>query len=991
MVLSSAAARLVLSILALAPATALSAGESGGEGRFLANTRQLIFEGARSGEGYFSADGTKMIFQSEREEGNPFYQIYILDFESGESHRVSPGTGKTTCPFFRPDGKRVLFASTHLDPDAVKKQEEELAFRKSGKKRRYSWDYDATMDIFTANPDGSERKRLTDAVGYDAEGAYSPDGRKIVFCSLRSGYEPGLSEADRKRLEVDPSYFGEIYIMNADGSNQERLTDDPGYDGGPFFTPSGDRIVWRHFGEDGMIADVYTMKLDGSDVRRITNFGAMSWAPYFHPSGKYIVFASNKLGFSNFELYMTDALGEKEPVRVTYTDRFDGLPVFSPDGTRLAWTATRAAGGTTQIYLADWNHDAALAAIGEAPPRSGAAEVGETEAKGGRSAATVIVGATSIAGVSPFSPEISAADLERRVAFLASDEREGRLTGSKGAREAADSIAAALAGAGVAPAGDAGGYFQEFPFPSAVEIDPDETALMVYGISEDGPALLELDRDFRPLSFSSSGGAHGDVVFCGYGLVVPGENKERFDSYNGLDVSGKVVLLLDGVPLDLPAPEKSRLHLHAGLREKALAARDRGAVGVLVVRGPHSDDAGKLIPLSYDTKLSDAGIPAASIAGDAAERMFAAAGENLDAVGADLAAGGVSSFPLDGISVRLYTALRRSESKGRNVIGVLPPRGGEAGGEYILICAHYDHLGHGEIGSLAGEDEKGEIHNGADDNASGTAVVLELAAALGAKRKSEPEKFDGGFLFALWSGEELGLVGSSFFADHPVVPIETIDACLNFDMVGRLRKNHLTLQGIGSSNAWPALIERKNVLAGFDIAMRNEPFLPTDATSLYKKGVPALTFFTGVHDEYSRPADKASTLNYDGLEKIGRFALRMALDLAQGERPAFTAMEKPSGMGGAQSGGRPYLGTIPDYAGSDVKGVRLTGVREGGPAAKGGVRGGDVIIRFAGSDISNIYEYTNILDVVNVGEPVEITVLRDGKKIDLTVIPESKK
>ena len=186
--------------------------------------------------------------------------------------------------------------------------------------------------------------------GYDAEGAFSPDGKKIVFCSLRDAYPTNkLSAADLKRLETDPAYFGEIYIMNADGSQQRRLTRTPGYDGGPFFSPDGQRIVWRRFETNGVVADVFTMKLDGSDVRRITDFGCMSWAPFFHPSGDYLVFTANKLGFANFELFIVDAQGEREPVRVTYTDGFDGLPSFSPDGKQLTWTSNRGADGKSQI------------------------------------------------------------------------------------------------------------------------------------------------------------------------------------------------------------------------------------------------------------------------------------------------------------------------------------------------------------------------------------------------------------------------------------------------------------------------------------------------------------------------------------------------------------------------------------------------------------------------------------------------------------------
>jgi Tol biopolymer transport system component len=227
------------------------------------------------------------------------------------------------------------------------------------------------MDVYTYSEKTGALTRLTTARGYDAEASYSPDGQWIAFSSIRDAYGRSLSAAEQKQLETDPSYFAEIYVMRADGSGQKRLTSVTGYDGGPFFSPDGTRIVWRRFDEQGLIADIWTMKLDGTDARRITDFGAMSWAPYLHPSGEYIIFASNKLGFENFELFLVDAQGTREPVRVTYTDGFDGLPVPSPDGRQLAWTSSRSGGSGSagQLFLAQWNHEKALEAVRSAPPR----------------------------------------------------------------------------------------------------------------------------------------------------------------------------------------------------------------------------------------------------------------------------------------------------------------------------------------------------------------------------------------------------------------------------------------------------------------------------------------------------------------------------------------------------------------------------------------------------------------------------------------------
>lgn len=336
---------------------------------FLTRIRRLTVEGRRAGEGYWSADGKRIVFQSEREPGNPFYQIYVLDLRTGETIRISPGYGKTTCAFFRPNSDQILFASTHADPRSKELQAEEIAFRASGKDRRYSWDYDPQMDVYAYSEKTGDLQRLTTSYGYDAEGSYSPDGQWIAFSSMRDAYNRPLTDKEQTMLKDNPSYFGEIYIMRADGTGQTRLTYAPGYDGGPFFTHDGSRIVWRRFDEQGLIADVWTMKPDGTDQKQITDFASMSWAPYEHPSGQYVIFSSNKLGFENFELFIVDLEGTKEPVRVTYTDGFDGLPVPSPDGNMLAWTSSRSGGTGGQIFLAQWNHEKALEALRNAPGR----------------------------------------------------------------------------------------------------------------------------------------------------------------------------------------------------------------------------------------------------------------------------------------------------------------------------------------------------------------------------------------------------------------------------------------------------------------------------------------------------------------------------------------------------------------------------------------------------------------------------------------------
>lgn len=1036
--------RRLLPILALFTAVAF-ADDAAQESRFLTSPRQLIFEGKRSGEGYFHPDGNLLIFQSEREEGNPFYQMYLLDLLSGETARLSPGVGKTTCGFFQPSTGRVLFASTHADPEAAAKQKAEIEFRASGKQRRYAWDYDAAMEIYSANQDGTQIVNLTNSPGYDAEAAFSPDGKQIVFCSLRFAFPNDQLPPEKRALyEKDPAWFGDIYIMNSDGSNVRRLTEAPGYDGGPFFSPDGERIIWRHFDESGMVADVWAMKTDGTDKQRITNFKSMSWAPFFHPSGQYVVFTSNKLGFSNFELFIVDVRGEREPVRVTFTDGFDGLPVFSPDGKRLSWTSGRTSDGKSQIFLANWNHAAALKALSDAPVReltpaektaleskrqAAAKDLADQEAKlaplPAKTSPALRDGKVAGLGglTSPLAAEVTPDDLKAEASWLADEARGGRQTGSPGADAAAAFLRDYFRAFGLKPLGD--DYYNAFTFNAGANVDASKSKLAI--VTEGKAKDFALDKDFRPLAFSENGDVEGEVVFAGYGLSVPEDGKNtRYNSYDGLDVKDKIVLLFRYVPEAVEPPRRAQLNRYAGLRYKAMMARERGAKGVLVVSGPNSPSPGQLQAMTNDGSHSGSGIVAGSISLAAAEALLAPSGKNLKDLQSGLdnenphAEGG---FVLPKVRAKLSVGIEHLKKSDRNVVAMIPPSGGSD--EYIVVGAHYDHLGTGGAGSsMARSGEEGKIHYGADDNASGTAVVLELAAYFAAKlgwnglpqanapRKGDPgvsNTYTGsttvvagelklapavgrrGIIFALWSGEEMGLIGSAAFAEKPPVPIEKIAAYLNFDMVGRLRDDKLTLQGIGSSKLWRKLIEKRNVAAGFNLTLQDDPYLPTDTTSFYPKRVPVLNFFTGSHEDYHRPTDTADKLNIEGLERITKFAQQILMDVATApERPDYARVERSDQGGGSRDNLRAYLGSIPDYA-TDIKGVKLSGVRGGSPAEKGGLKGGDIIVEFAGQKIQNIYDYTYSLDAVKIGVPVKIVVEREGKRVELTVTPETRK
>jgi Tol biopolymer transport system component len=908
------------------------------------------------------------VFQSEREPGNPFFQIYLMDLETGDVERLSPGYGKTTCAWLHPAGAKALFSSTHLDPDVLAKQEREIEAREAGTQRRYSWDFDEHYDIFAVDLESGELERLTDAPGYDAEASYSPDGTLVAFASNRHAYLETLSDAERARFEADPSSMAELYLMEADGSNVRRLTRSPGYDGGPFFSPDGERIVWRRFSEQGDAAEIFTMKLDGSDVRQLTRLGALSWAPFYHPSGEYVIFATNLHGYGNFELYLVDAEGRSEPTRVTDSPGFDGLPVFSPDGARLAWTSARTPDGSSQLFLADWHHEAVAA-------RTPGAETAARTA-----------------------PSIRVHDLRRHVEELASARMEGRLTGTEGERLATEYVAAGFAEAGLEPAGEDGGFFQEFEFAAGVSLGSDNELRLLDGTGAES-TTWEVEGSWRPLAFSQVGAApRAPVAFAGYGIVAPASpDAPAYDSYGGLDVEGRWVLVLRSVPEDISPERRQHLHRYASLRHKAMVARDRGAIGLIVVSGPNSKFREPLVRLGLDASAAGMSLFGLSVSKEVAAALLLPSGRTLQELQDALDQGEPGAgFELDGVALEARVDLVQERRRGRNVLGRLRAGVG-ADPAPLVVGAHVDHLGLGRNGnSLAREEERGEIHYGADDNASGVAAVLEIAAELSAAARAGQIELERDVIFAAWSGEEIGLLGSAAFVEDLPNPSELpqgaqreFAAYLNLDMVGRL-DGELIVYGVGSSSLWPREIERRNAGIGLPISTQDDSYLPTDATSFYLKGVPVLSPFTGVHDEYHTPRDSPERLNYEGLESVAHLVVAIASSLAsQSEIPDYVQLERPENLG-ARAGLRAYLGTIPRYTEAAVPGLELSGVARGGPAEKAGLRAGDVIVELAGRTVENIYDYTYALDALKVGEPVEIAVLRDGERIVLTVTPESR-
>ncbi len=976
------------------------------QSQFMNDIRQLTFEGRRAGEGYFSKDGRHLVFQSEREPGNPFFQIYLMDRETGDVHRVSPGRGKTTCAWISPAGDKVMYASTQYDPQASEKQAAEYELRNSPNKPRYSWDYDPTYELVEFDLKTFEYRKLTDAVGYDAEGSYSPDGEWICFASNRRAYSNELNAEEKELFELDPASAMDLYIMRSDGSELKRLTTSIGYDGGPFFSPDGERICWRRFSKDGATAEIMVMNRDGSDAKAVTKLGAMSWAPFFHPSGKYLIFTTNRHGFANFELYMVDAQGNGEPVRVTYREGFDGLPVFHPDGKQLLWTSN---GGSTnsQLWESAWNHEAALAAL-ELNKKSDDADSIAQAASAKQSTA----------------PEFAAADVGRHVDYLCRPELGGRLTGTEGEIKATAYVASYLESLGFKPAGRDGTFFHDFEFTSDVKLGENNRL-------HQGDKSYEVDRDWRPVFFSKGGKLpETEIVFAGYGIVAPKNGDQaEYDSYVHLDVRDKWVMVFRQMPQDITPERRQALARFSDLRYKAMVARDRGAAGLIVVSGPTSQARSQLVPLNIDGTLGTSSITVISVTDDTAAEWFKLADMDLAEEQKSLDSGEMAmGVELKGVKVAAEIDVEPVASRGRNVLALLPA-GSEPMKEMVVVGAHIDHLGNGKGGSLARADEVGGTHRGADDNASGVGSVLEIAQYLANEQASGKLRMKRDILIAAWSGEELGLRGSQAFADDfaelypnrvavPEKDVATaaadqatvgdsqhgahdahgahgataklypqIAACLNLDMVGRLRDN-LVLQGLGSSPYWTGTIERRNAVVRLPLTLQDDCHLPTDASTFFLHGVPILSAFTGSHSEYHTPRDVPELLNYEGAAQIARLMALITRDLVQADAaPEYQEQAAEPEMRASLTA---YLGTVPDYSKGDIKGVALGGVTKSAPAEQGGMRAGDIIIELAGRKIENIYDYTFAIEALKIGDPIKAKVLRGETVVEMVIVPASR-
>lgn len=539
------------------------------------------------------------------------------------------------------------------------------------------------------------------------------------------------------------------------------------------------------------------------------------------------------------------------------------------------------------------------------------------------------------------------------VRYLADDRLEGREVGTAGARCAADYLVDRFEAMGLEPAGEDGSWFHTFPIPGAPELG-ESSRLEISGNT------YVMGREWTPVGFSAEAVGEGDLVYAGHMLSRPGAPEDRSAH---TDVDGRIVVVEWG------DPDNPRGGLRSGAHFKATIAAGRGARGVVVLLPDGMD-----LPDPASERRSPLAVPVAVARGDAADRIR----ERARA----------------GASVVLGTDVRPTTVEARNVVAVLPGTDPALADEYVVVGAHYDHLGMGGEGSLAPDARA--IHNGADDNASGTAAMLEIARLL-----AEGPRPARSVVFMGFTGEEKGLWGSARWVEAPTRPLDGLVAMLNLDMVGRMSEDALTVFGVGTATEWEDVLGEENARMPrpLHLALAPDGYGPSDHASFFSVGIPVLHFFTNTHAEYHRPEDDWELVNEDGIRAVAELAAGVTRRLTSADRTAVALSPvqqeestdphggaAPSDDSSSQSGGYgPYLGTIPDMTPRDF-GLRLTGVREDSPAEEAGLRTGDVVVRFDGKEVGDIYAYTYALRDTEPGQRVEIVVERDGERVTLFAV-----
>jgi Tol biopolymer transport system component len=778
------------------------------------------------------------------------------------------------------------------------------------------------FDIYSDKRGGGDLRKLTGGPGYDAEATVCGKDGSIVFTSTRDGDL-------------------ELYRMAADGSNVQRLTQALGYDGGAFFSSDCRQLVWRASRPEADSAkdylrllgqhmvrptelEIMVADLDGEglkNVRQVTHLGAASFAPFLHPSGKRILFSSNHGDPQKreFDIWAIDTDGT-DLERITYAAGFDGFPMFSPDGKWLAFGSNRnqAASGETDVYVAEWIDT----------PRVPLAAAGPTAAS-----------PTAASAADRFMAD---------VAWLADDAREGRGVGTAGLTASADYLERRFRALGVAPAiGD--GYRQPFE--------------VVAGQTLGAGNRLELERrqipatDFVPYSGSAIGEVRAATVAAGHGIVA---RELGVDDYKNVRAKGKIVVVRRHVPSGKKFADPAIEAQYSDLGYKAAEARRHGAVGLVVIDAPAAggkDDGPpeSSLPELVRPPMVDAGIPVVVAKASAAP---IAVYKSVDAA--------------------IRVDLVRRPTQVANVVGVIRAGAPDKLPGALVVGAHYDHLGLGDKSSL--EPSKHAPHNGADDNASGVAGVLEIARVLSGRRAElRRDVYLVGF-----AAEEIGVLGSDHFVAHPPAGLAVADivAMINLDMIGRQGDRPLVVQGGETAAEWSTLVAEACAAARVRCAVGGGGLGPSDHKPFYSAGRPVLYFFTGVHADYHKTSDDADKINAGGGAAIAGLAASIAVTLSRREGALTfrrTVQEMPPQVAGDRRARGGSLGLVPSY--SDAKpGVLLDDVVPGGAAEQAGLERGDRVVEVGGTAVRDAAELMTVLRSAHPGQKTTLVFERDGKR-----------
>ena len=608
----------------------------------------------------------------------------------------------------------------------------------------------------------------------------------------------------------------------------------------------------------------------------------------------------------------------------------------------------------------------------------------------------------------------SVARLQQHVSYLASDALDGRRTGTPGANDAAHYIAGEFSRLGLRPAMQKAAsrklsavmsrYLQTFPYVAGVELGKANAMTLIAGAA---PKDIRVGEVWMPLGFSASGSVDlAPVAFVGYGITA---SELSHDDYAANRAAGKIALALAGTP-DGENPH-GQFARYEGVRWKAIAARNGGAKALIIVTREPSLKDDRFSQLTYDNSAGDAGLPVVVISQQAIGGTTAFI--KLD----QWAKQNVNAFE-EHLSASLTVDLVRREVPAYNVIGILEGSDPKLKNETIIIGAHYDHLGRGGEGSLA--PRSGEIHHGADDNASGTAGVLELARVFIAQRP-RPKRT---LIFIAFSGEEEGLLGSNYYVNHPLTPLANTVAMINMDMIGRMKDRKLIVGGVGTAKEWRNIIGTENdaqarqvtATAGtipgsgmpvvvsangrpivtvdskksFDLTLNEDGYGPSDHSSFYAKQIPVLFFWTGTHNDYHKPSDTFDKINYDDEARVLTLVARIVREIDVSDKRLTYTVAKSDTPAGRSTGFRVYLGTIPNYSDSN-DGLLIDGVRDDSPASRAGLKAGDKIVKIGARDIKNVYDYTYALGEMKAGEEYVVEVLRGIERLSLKIKPEARK